>query len=122
MTKVITNKDFEITILNGFQGPDPDNMRLRFGTGGGINIMGYSNPDLDEALAQGVSSMNPEERAPFYHEAQATLAEDLPIVPYAEVVSVHVWHSRVHGLPWADARGELGFYSFEKAWLDNAGQ
>lgn len=121
MTKVITNKDFDLTILNGFQGPDPDNLRLRVGTGGGINVMGYSNPDIDALLEEAAKKLTPEERAPLYFQVQEKLAQDLPFIPYAEVVNIEVYHSRVHGLPWTEARGELGFDSFAKAWLENGG-
>lgn len=121
MTKVITNKDYDITILNGFQGPDPDNLKLRFGTGAGINVMGYSNTEVDELLAEAATLGSPEERAPLYHQVQTLLAADVPVVPYAEVSSIQLYHSWVHGLPWTDARGRLGFQSFAEAWLEGAG-
>lgn len=118
MTKVIVNQDFDLTILNGMQGPDPDNLKLRFGTGGGINVMGYSNTEVDALLADAATKSTPEERGPLYKDVQTKLAADLPCVPYAEVTQIQVFHTRVHGLPWAENKGKLGFYDFSKTWLE----
>ena len=44
--KVQVNKNFEITMLEGYQGPDIAGVSGRVQTGSSMNIGGYSNPEL----------------------------------------------------------------------------
>lgn len=116
--RVVGQGDYDLTLLAGQQGPDPDGLRLRFGTGGMLNMMGYSNPAVDEALARGVQVAQ-EERADYYFEAQALLAQDLPFVPLAEMVAMSVHRDFVKGLPHQQGtRGTVGEWVFEATWLD----
>ena len=117
MAKVIDKHDFGVTILNGFQGPDPDNLRLRVGTGGGINVSGYSNKAIDEALTAGRQKMNQADRAPFYFKAQELMAQDLPIAPLAEVVTIAPFKDYVHNMPIDEAKGKVTFADFSLVWL-----
>ena len=73
--------DFDLSLQGGFQGPDPANLALRWGTGATLNRWGYSSPEFDELLIQGDAASSQEERAPLYFEAQAILAADLPSIP-----------------------------------------
>jgi peptide/nickel transport system substrate-binding protein len=60
-------RDFDLGITDGTQGPDPDNLSLRFGAGGSNNFMGFANPAFDAALAEGARRTKLEERSQSYY-------------------------------------------------------
>jgi len=113
--KVLKGGDFDLTLLDGFQGPDPDNLVLRVGTGGDINVMGYSNPEVDKLLSEASQASNIEERAKYYFEVQTILSQDLPIYPIAEVVNTYAYKDYVEGLPFTLTG--IGFNNYAKTWL-----
>ena len=39
--------------MAGSHGPDPENLKVRFGSRGATQFMGYASPELDAALAEG---------------------------------------------------------------------
>ncbi len=94
--------DFDLGMLGGFQGPDPANLALRWGTGANLNHWAYSNPEFDDLLAQGDAAATQEERAPLYFEAQAILAEDVPGMPLVLLTYYTAYTSRLTGI-WNDA-------------------
>lgn len=79
-TKVMDDKNFQLTMLAGYQGPDVSGVDGRVKSTGSTNLAGYVNADLDAALQNGVMVSSVEDRKPFYLEAQKIMAEDLPIV------------------------------------------
>jgi peptide/nickel transport system substrate-binding protein len=113
--------DFDLSLQGGFQGPDPANLALRWGTDATLNRWGYSNPEFDELLEQGDAAPTQEERAPFYFEAQALLAEDLPSIPLALQTFFSGFTSRMSGI-WLDpddpASGNVGMNRFTLAKLE----
>ncbi len=78
--KVIANKDFSVTMLAGYQGPDISGVAARIQTGGSTNYGGYSNPELDEALIASNSCSDVSERAAYYSTVQRIMSEDMPMV------------------------------------------
>jgi ABC-type transport system substrate-binding protein len=60
------------------------------GTGAGSNYTTYSNPEVDDLLAQGKSAASGEEAISFYQQADDMIIEDLPIIPlwYGQVQQV----------------------------------
>ena len=62
----VLNGDFDMAMLNGYQGPDPDAMSKRIGTGGVANYSMYSNAEVDELLAKARSLTKDEERGECY--------------------------------------------------------
>jgi peptide/nickel transport system substrate-binding protein len=77
--------------------PDPD-LYDCFHSQSRTNITGYSNPELDKALAEGRSSSNFKDRKAAYDKAQAILAKDLPFV----VVPVVIAGNGITGFALAD--------------------
>jgi len=110
--RVMVDHDFDLALVDGSHGPDPDNMRLRFGSQGPMQVMGYHNPELDALLERGMSTADTHERAKAYHAAQEILARDLPIAPLAEFVKVAIFREGVTGLPDTEARGLVTFQDF----------
>jgi ABC-type transport system substrate-binding protein len=112
LERLQNDRDFDIVILSGNQGPDPDSLVARFGSAGSMQIMGYSNADLDGLLATGGQQLDPTSRASAYFRAQEILAADLPIAPLYETVRVSVFRDGIRGLPHEDAEGLVPDYAF----------
>jgi peptide/nickel transport system substrate-binding protein len=103
--RTLEQHDFDMSLVAGNQGPDPENLNTRFGSRGTSQFMGYSNPDFDAAIAEGARTPDLAERARSYFRAQEILSRDLPVAPLAELVRMFVVRRNVRGLPQAEARG-----------------
>ncbi|MBI4280555.1 MAG: hypothetical protein HY660_19050, partial [Armatimonadetes bacterium] len=98
--KVLKKYDFDLALLGGPHGPDPDVFCNFVCTGQVRNSMGYANSKVDELFAQARAAGDRNARKRLYGQAQEILAQDLPrfnIVEYA-------W-AYVHRADWE------GFYS-----------
>lgn len=105
MERALRHHDFDLTLIGGGHGPDPENLNVRFGSRGTSQIMDYVNPELDAALAEGARTVDLARRARAYFRVQRILAHDLPIAPLAEAVNVTLCRREVMGLPRMEARG-----------------
>ncbi|HZF10924.1 MAG TPA: ABC transporter substrate-binding protein [Thermoanaerobaculia bacterium] len=112
LSRLTQSHDFDLGLMGGSQGPDPDNLEARFGSRGTLQFMGYASPALDAALLAGARTRTPAERAVAYFRAQEILARDLPVAPLAEAVRVSVYRREVTGLPQAEARGLVSNYAY----------
>lgn len=117
--KVWYGRNYEFSLLAGYQGPDPGALKPRFATDEVINLMGYSNPKVDEALTKGAAYVEQDERAPYYKEAQKYIVEDVPIVPISEYISVIPYQSYIMGHPTSEeAIDKTGFHEYTYVWLN----
>jgi peptide/nickel transport system substrate-binding protein len=112
LSRLFGGLDFDIVMLAGDQGPDPDTMSARYGSAGSMQVMGYANRDLDTVLARGGALGDPLSRAAAYYRAQEILAADLPIAPLYETMRIAVFRDGIRGLPHEDASGLIGDYAF----------
>ena len=110
--RVVTARDFDLTLLSGTHGPDPENLSFRFNSRTAHPNLGYANPELDAVLEAGAATLDLEERARSYYRAQEILARDLPIAPLAEAVTASVFRRNVRGLPHAEGRGLVPHQDF----------
>lgn len=108
----IDSGDFDLGLLGGLWGPDPENLKLRVGTDGGVNGFNYSNPEVDALLEQGSTTVDQDERAAIYFQVQEILAQDVPIAPLATVVLFYPHLDTISGLPWDDGIGKVGLNRF----------
>jgi peptide/nickel transport system substrate-binding protein len=97
--RILNQKDFDLTVLSGYQGPDASALATRVGSKGQMNFMNYASAPLDEALAAGVATTDQAERAKCYYEAQKILSKDLPILPLVEAVSNEVGATYLSNTP-----------------------
>ncbi|HEX9943862.1 MAG TPA: ABC transporter substrate-binding protein [Thermoanaerobaculia bacterium] len=104
--------DFDLTLMGGGHGPDPENLNSRFGSRGPTQIMGYASAEFDAAVREGARALDLGRRARAYFRAQRILARDLPIAPLAEGVMVTICRREVTGLPRAEARGLVPDYDY----------
>jgi oligopeptide transport system substrate-binding protein len=65
------------------------------GTGAGSNYTTYSNPEVDDLLAQGKAAGSLEEAIGFYQQADDLIIQDMPIIPLWFGVSQQVTSERV---------------------------
>lgn len=104
--------DFDLNVISGLWGPDPENLKIRVGTGGAVNTSFYSNPEVDRLLDEGSAITDPEARADPYWEVQRILAQDLPISPLATQTLFYPKADRVRGLPYDEGIGRVGLNRF----------
>ncbi len=117
--KVVKRKEFDIALCDGFHGPDPDNIRIRYGPGAYINFAGWNNSEAKTLLEEASKIVDPEKRREMYWKVQELMAEDLPYVPLVDLVWIHVYRSEFHGFPWEpEARGKVGYYDLRLVWWE----
>lgn len=117
--KVWFGRDFEITMLGGYQGPDISAIGNRFAAGSVMNLGDYSNPRVEELLKEGLILGTEEDRGPVYKEIQTLLAEDLPAIFLYEKGAQIVVKSYVKGHPAGEAVEKASETEFTYIWLDN---
>lgn len=76
--------DFDIAVIGGYHGPDPDVMRTRIGDGGTLNYGKYHNDRIEEIFAEAQTEPDQEKRTELYHEMQKIMSEELPVMPLTE--------------------------------------
>lgn len=78
-TNYVQQGQHQIALLGWLNIVDPDRLLYaQLTTGGSTNWGGYSNPQVDELLEEGRSSLDQAERTTAYQAAAEILAEDLP--------------------------------------------
>lgn len=108
------NFDLSVTGTSAYVDPN-DVVQTNFGTGEDANGGGYSNPEVDRLIAEGVAITDQAERAEIYGEIQRILLEDLPwinlfIAEQYEAMKTYVM-DYVH-IPTGSNR------SIKRVWLD----
>lgn len=111
-TRVNTDHDFDLTLLSGFQGPDPDALTGRIGPGGAENNGRFDDPRIDKLLLQGEKLTDQGQRAAIYKQIQALMVQDMPIIPLTGDSEPTVAASYVQNLPWTGAEGKVTFDDF----------
>ncbi len=118
-TKVIKNRDFDIALCDGFQGPDPDNMRIRYAPGAYINFANYSNMEFLKLLEEAAKTADPEKRRELYWKAEEIFVKDLPYLPLVDLVVFYIYREGWHGMPW-ELPKVVPYGSYERAWYGKA--
>ena len=84
-----------------------------FYTGSGDNNSGYSNPEFDAALDYARTVVDDEERMKAYQDANAIVAEDMPVIPMFNYCHTYLTSGRVNNFFY----GPLGYITMTKCWL-----
>lgn len=72
-------RDFQAAMGIWSGRPDPDgNASIWLNCKGFVNRTGYCNPKMDELLAQGASTVDPDLRVPIYHQIADLALDDRP--------------------------------------------
>ena len=89
--------ELAITTLNPDAAHPEAWMRSIYGTGGGLNLLGYSNPQLDRQLDRAVSESDPAQAQKLYAQAAQTAQDDAATWPLADVRDTIVSRKDVAG-------------------------
>ena len=92
--ETITKKEMKGLFRTGWQMDYPyieNYLQPLYSTGAGSNDDDYSNKDFDAKLKAAAAAPTEEEAIALYQEAEAMLAEDMPVIPlwYPKTVSGH---------------------------------
>jgi ABC-type transport system substrate-binding protein len=79
------------------------------------NFSLYSDPRLDELLETAQHTLDREQRAALYREAQRLIRREVPLIPIAHPLKTIAYHRRVRNPPLELASGGSGL---ELVWLD----
>ena len=121
LERTLQSHDFDLALMAGSQGPDPENLEARFGSRGTTQFMGYASPELDAAVAEGARTADLPRRAEAYFRAQAILARDLPVAPLLEGIHVALFRRGLRGLPQVEGRGLVPLHEYSLVRVDGAG-
>ncbi len=122
LREFVDKNRFEALIMAWTTPPDPDAYDVWHSSktgNGGLNFVGYSNPEVDRLLEEGRATFDQEKRREIYRRFQEILHEDQPycflFVPYA----IAAIDSRVQGIEPAPAGIE---YNLIRWWVPEARQ
>jgi peptide/nickel transport system substrate-binding protein len=111
MLTEMDNQTFDMVIIGWTGlGADPNDdafwARQYDVPGSGFNFVSYSNDRVEELLAQGVSvpGCDPQERAPYYHEIQEIIYDELPYIFVRGRISNYGYTNDWQGInpgPWS---------------------
>ncbi|MDI3341650.1 MAG: ABC transporter substrate-binding protein [Sphaerobacter sp.] len=80
------------------------------------NWWAYKNPEVDDLIVKARSQPDEQQRIALYHELQAKLAEDVPVVYLYYPQEIQAMSKRTHDLPAMGYRDALTW--MEKVWVD----
>ncbi len=115
--KVFDDRDFDISfqVYNSYADPALGVARIFVTATAGKqfgNASHYSNPKVDQLFEQAEAGSNLADRAKAYQEAQAILADDLPVLSLRETANLDAATAHLKGL-W----GIQGTGTWANAWL-----
>jgi len=71
-------RDFQAVCINGGATVSPNDLYDSFATAGSQNFGNYTNPKVDDLLAQANMLLDPEKQKPLYSQVQQIMLDDLP--------------------------------------------
>lgn len=117
ITDHVQNKKFDAIVLSWTgMGPDPDDYTLFHSSQieNGFNICSYSNPEVDELLVKGRTTMSVEVRQPIYYRIQEIIHDDYPYIFLMYTKGNGVFNKKVRGIQ----PSPLGYISdWTKVWI-----
>jgi peptide/nickel transport system substrate-binding protein len=108
------NFDMSVTGTSAYVDPN-DVILANFGTGESNNGMGYSNPEVDELIAEGMAATDQAERADIYRRIQEILLEDLPWINLFIASQYEAMKDYVKGYVHIPTGSNI---SLKETWLD----
>jgi len=108
------NFDLSVTGTSAYVDPN-DVILANFGTGESNNGIGYSNPEMDELIAQGMEETDQAARADIYKRIQEIILEDLPWINLFIANQYEAMKSYVKGYVHIPTGANA---SLKEVWLD----
>lgn len=109
------NFNYDIAVTGTSAYVDPHEIMILFKTGESGNFVGYSNPQVDQLVDQGVAETDQEKRAEIYRQIQQILLDELPWVCLFIANQYEAMKSYVKGYTHI-ATGTN--YTLRETWLD----
>jgi peptide/nickel transport system substrate-binding protein len=100
LDRITGTRDFEMFLVGFSWGVDPhqNTMWHTDAAEGGFNMNQYSNPEVDELLAQSLETTDQDERTEIYTEMQNILLEDVPSVILDFPQGIYGVNQRCHNI------------------------
>ena len=79
--------------------PDPDNFVVPFMASWGVYsyFQGYSNPEVDALITEGIATIDPEDRQAIYYELQQLYYDDAPGIMLVQPLGRRFFTKYIHG-------------------------
>jgi len=108
--------NFDIAVMGASGYLDPNEwLEQSLKTGGTNNAAGYSNPDFDALLQEGLETTDQAARAEIYQQAQQVIIDDAPWINLYTSDTFEGLGTSVRGF---EHMLSGGFYSLRNVWLD----
>ena len=103
-TSAVNGKEFHFALWHDMPIlSDPNyGMNLSYKTGAFVNYAGYSNPEVDSMLEEGMSILDTTERLAHHRDIQRIVLDDAPIVFAWNESFLRAIRSDIRGLEWVD--------------------
>ena len=100
ITRITETHDFEIFLVGFGWQPDPDQTSMWSCDAykGGFNLNKYCNPQVDDLLAKGLSTLDQAQRKQYYEQMENLLMDDLPSMILDFPKATSAVNKRVHNL------------------------
>jgi peptide/nickel transport system substrate-binding protein len=105
-------------VITGFSGSlDPDErLTAAFGTDGGVNYAKFSDPQVDDLIAQGRAATDQAQRATIYQQVQQRIAEVGPMAFTFNYNYFDVLGENVHGYVYNPTT--VNYRSIRQVWIE----
>ncbi|MDQ3514181.1 MAG: ABC transporter substrate-binding protein, partial [Chloroflexota bacterium] len=114
--QVYVTKEFDMAVTGESAYVDPNTIVLgNFGTGESGNFAGYSNPEVDALITQGIAATDQAARTEIYQQIQEILLADLPWVNLFIANQYEVMSTDVKGYTHIPTGSNI---SLRETWLD----
>lgn len=117
LKEFIDKGNFEAIVMGWTITQDPDSYDVWHSSKavpGGLNFIGYKNPEVDALLEKGRRLLRPEERKPVYDRLQEILREEAPYTFLYVPMSLPMLSARINGVEPAPAGIS---HNFTKWWM-----
>jgi peptide/nickel transport system substrate-binding protein len=117
---IYVRQDFDAAVT-GFLAPDDPGLalELKFGANGTNNPSKVATPGLDDLLDEGAASVDPEERATIYQEAELLVMEQALSVPLYRNAGVAAYAPEVRNVPRGYTTCQLGDFVVPPIYVAN---
>jgi len=113
---VFNTREFSMTVLNGFQGPDVFGTTARY-SGDSVNLSRYSNNEVNDLIQEALQS-DEETAKQCFKDIQTHLAQDLPNIPLIEKVDHKPYKAYIKGHPAKDSADKAGFDELTYTYIE----
>lgn len=110
------DRDFDTFVSYNGSGNDPDRaLYPALVTGGSVNAFQFSDPEVDELLQKGRTTVDRAERIKIYHQAEKVIAEKVPFIFLFTRTEYIGLRDNVHGFQLSPVDT---YRSLKQVWLD----